>query len=152
MSGTTITDDSVWLDDPPSSLSWRSWPLGQNILGGSILLISLSVAGMGVHFVTGQIHLALLAAAVLAIALWRFFLPVAFELNADGVNQWLFGRHKLIPWRAIRRYEVYSSGVLLLPFYDGCVMDAFRGLHLPWGDHRDEVLAHLHYYLDRPRD
>lgn len=100
---------------------------------------------------TGRIHLALLAAAVLAASLWRFFLPVTFELNADGVNQYFFGRHRSIIWKEIRRYELRPAGVLLSPFSDSCPMDAFRGLFLPWGDRRDEVLGQIRYYLDRPK-
>lgn len=107
---------------------------------------------MGVRLLTGQTHLALLALAALAAALWRFFVSVVFELNADGVNRWVFGRHKLIAWRAIRRYEVCSTGVLLLPFSDRCPMDSFRGLFMPWASHRHEVLAHLRYYLDRSQE
>ena len=99
--------------------------------------------------VTAETHLALLAVAALSVALWRFFLPTSFELNAEGVSQWLFGRRRRIPWRDIRRYQVCSSGVLLLPRADACPLDAYRGLYLPWAKHRPEVLAHVHYYLDR---
>jgi hypothetical protein len=102
--------------------------------------------------VTGRLHLALLAVAALGIALWRFFLPTTFELNSEGVSQWRFGRRRRIPWREIRRYDVYSSGVLLLPVADACPLDACGGLFLPWGKHRPEVLAHVHYYLDRPAE
>ena len=92
----------------------------------------------------------LLALVALATALWRFFLPVVFQLSEEGVDQWLFGRRRRIPWQAIRRYEVCSAGVLLLPHEDRPVMAAFRGLYLPWSTHRDEVLVHVHHYLDRP--
>lgn len=147
MSGDTVIYDSLELDSPPEAIIWRSWPLGDKPLGGSIVLVALAVAGAGVQWVTGRTHFALLAMAVLSITLWRFFLPVTFELNADGVSQWLFSRHKQISWQTIYRYEICTNGVLLLPFADRCPMDSFRGLYLPWGDHRAEVLAHVHHYL-----
>ena len=31
-------------------------------------------------------------------------------------------------------------------------MDAFRGLYLPCGSRRDEVLAQLRYYVGRPQE
>jgi hypothetical protein len=65
------------------------------------------------------------------------------------VNRWVFGRYRRIPWQEIRSYRVYSNGVLLLPTADPCPMDAFRGLYVPWGRHQGEVLAQVHYYLDR---
>ena len=134
---------------PPPPVQWRSWPLRENIPAAVALVAGLVAAGIGVRWVTGQMHLAVLAGAVLGLAMWRFFVPTLFELNTEGVSLWLFARHRQIPWTEIRRYEVRSSGVLLLPRAEPCPVDAFRGLYLPWGKHRDEVLAQVRYYLDR---
>jgi len=137
-------------DNPPPALSWRCWPIREHPMGTLIVLAGLAAAALGVRWLTDQTHLALLAVGALALALRRFFLPVVFELNPEGVQQWLFGRHRRIPWTVIRRYEVCPAGVLLLPFADRSAMDAFRGLYLPWGSHRDEILFQVRYYLDRP--
>ena len=134
----------------PPSIQWRVWPLAESLPAAVLVSAGLLGGGAAVRWVTGQTHLALVAVAVLAIALWRFFLPVWFELNSEGVSQWVFGRPRRIAWRKIRRYEVCSSGVLLLPRADARPLDVCRGLYLPWGKHRSEVLAHVHYYLDRP--
>jgi hypothetical protein len=83
----------------------------------------------------------------LALSLWRFFLPVVFTLSDTGVNETLLGRDRRIPWLAIRRYELQSKGVLLLPYSDAAGVDSLQGLFLPWGSHREEVLALLSYYL-----
>ena len=142
--------EAFWTDDPPPSLSWRVWPVHDHVAGALIVLGSLAAVAVGVRWMTGQTHLALLASGALAVAMWRFFLPVAFELNPEGVGQWLFGRRRRIRWTAIGRYEICSAGVLLLPFDDRSTMDPFRGLYLPWGSHRDAVLFHVRFYLDRP--
>ena len=123
-----------------------------SILSACVVLAGLTAAGMGVHAATGRLHLALFAVLVLTVALWRFFIPVLFELNTDGVNQWVFRRHRRISWNEIRRYEICSKGVLLLPHADSRPMDAFRGLYLPWRNRREEVLAQVHYYLDPARE
>jgi len=137
------------LEESPPSVQWRSWPVRERMAAASMVVGGLVAAGLLVRWITGQTHLALVAVAVLAIALARFFLPTLFELNPDGVSQWRLGRRRRIPWREIRSYEICAAGVLLLPHADPCPLDAYRGLYLPWGQHRDEVLAHLHYYLDR---
>ena len=134
--------------DPPVPVQWRSWPLREGALRASLVLAGLVAAWAVVRWVTGQMHLALLAMAALGLSLWRFFLPVTFELNAQGVDQWLLGRHRHIPWQAIGGYEVCQAGVLLLPEADCCPIDVFRGLYLPWGSRREEVLAHVRYHLD----
>ena len=150
MSTTSEHHDAPWAREPPPAMRWRNWPLRDNVLAGLGVLAALSAAGLGVRWVTEQTHLAWLAVALLALALWRFFLPASFELNADGVSQWRFRRCRRISWNAVRRYEICSAGVLLLPHADRCPMDPLRGLYVPWGSRRDEVLAQIRYYLDRP--
>jgi len=135
--------------DPLPSVRWRSWPLVDELPRASLVLLALVAAAAAIHWATGEVSAALLAAAALCVALWRFFLPVWFELSAGGVDQWIFGRRRRIPWGAIHRYEVRSTGVLFLPRADRCPIDAFRGLYLPFSTRREEVLAQIHHYLDR---
>jgi len=134
--------------EPPVPIQWRSWPVREGVVGASLVFLGLVAAWALVRWITGQMHLALLAMAALGLSLWRFFLPVTFELNAQGVEQSLLGRRRCTAWEAIGRYEVCKSGVLLLPHRDRCPIDVFRGLYLPWGSHREEVLAHVRYHLD----
>lgn len=135
---------------PPPPVQWRSWPVRESFPTALAILGGMTLAGVLVGWLTGRTHLALLAVAVLGAAMWRFFVPTLFELNANGVSRWVLGRYRRIPWREIRRYQVCSTGVLLLPTADSRPTDAFRGLYLPWGKRRGEVLAQIHYYLDRP--
>jgi hypothetical protein len=115
-----------------------------------LVVIGLLAAAVVIRVLSGHTVMTLLALAALVAALWRFFLPVVFELSDRGVDQWVLGRHRRIPWRAVRRYEICSAGVLLLPREDRSAMAAFRGLYLPWEAHREEVLARVRHYLDRP--
>lgn len=99
---------------------------------------------------TGQTHLGVLAVAALGLAMRRFFVPALFELNTGGVSQRVLGRHRRVPWAEIRCYEVHSTGVLLLAQADPAPIDVFRGLYLPWGKHRERVLAQVGFYLGPP--
>jgi len=135
-------------DEPPPLVRWRSWPIADKPLQAIFLMAGLIAVGMVAYRTTNRMHLAVLAAAVLAAALWRFFLPVMYEVNADGVNRWLFGRHRRIPWGEVRHYEVSSTGVLLLPCQRRSAIDVVRGEFVPWGSHRDEVLAQIRYHLE----
>ena len=143
---------SAWADEPPPLVRWWSCPIRDGILGALVVLGGLTAAGIGLHAATGRLHLALFAVLVLTLALWRFFTPVLFELNTDGVNQWVLGRHRRISWNEIHRYEICSKGVLLLRHADCRPIDAFGGLYLPWRNRREEVLAQVHYYLDPPEE
>ena len=137
--------------EPPPPIRWRSWPVRDNAVRGLIVTVGLLIAAVVVGWLAGKAYLGLLALAALVAALWRFFLPVVFELSGEGVDQRLFGRQRRIPWHTIRSCEVRSAGVLLLPHEDRSAMAPFRGLYLPWTTHRDEVLAHVRHYLNRSR-
>ena len=148
MSSASTQGGSAWVDEPPPLVRWRRWPVRDNFLAGALAIFGLIGAGAFVYWQTDKLHLAIGAAAVLVVASWRFFVPVTFELNAEGVHQWIWGRHRRIPWSEIRRHQVFSSGVLLLPYEEGSPIEIMQGVFLPWGLRRDEVMAQIRYYLD----
>lgn len=152
MPSTSELSQASWTDEPPPLVRWRSWPLRDNPLVGVLILAGVLVAGMYVFRASTQLHLAVGAAAVLAVAGWRFFVPVTFELNSEGVHQWVFGRHRRIPWTEIRKHRIFPSGTLLLPYEREAPIDVLHGLFLPWGRRREEILAQLRYYLDPPAE
>jgi hypothetical protein len=147
MDSTAHPRDSTLSRDPPPPVQWRCWPLRDKPWASIVVLSGLLAAGMGVRGLCAETHLAVLAAAALGLAMWRFFVPTWFELNEGGVHQWVLGRHRRIPWDRIFCHEVRATGVLLLPRADACPMDAFRGLYLPWGERRGDVLSHVRYHL-----
>ncbi len=136
--------------EPPLPIRWRSWPARERLLQTLALVVGLLVAALVIQWLAGQMLLTLLALVALVTALWRFFLPVVFELSEGGVDQWFFGRQRHVPWRAVEGCEVCAAGVLLLPNKDRWPLAPFRGLYVPWTSHRVEVLAHIHHHLDRP--
>ncbi len=122
--------------------------MGDGPVRAVLVLGMLLAAWILVRWLTGQAPLAMLALALLMVTLWRFFVPVTFELNAQGVEQSLFRWRRRIPWSAVGSYEVCHGGVLLLPTVQQRPVDVFRGLFLPWDGRREEVLAHVRYHLD----
>ena len=141
--------DVLGRQPPPTPIRWQSWPLRDSGVRTLLVLLGLLVAAVVVRWTTGRTILALVALLALIAALWRYFLPVEFELSQQGVDQWVFGRRRRISWKAVRRYEEYPAGVLLLPHEDRSAMAAFGGLFLPFKTHRDEILAHLRQYTGR---
>ncbi|MDY0168433.1 MAG: hypothetical protein RBS80_17925 [Thermoguttaceae bacterium] len=131
-------------------IRWRSWPVARSPVRSGLVLLGVVTLGLLVWVTVGSWPLGLLAAAALVVTLWRFFTPVAFGLSEYGVDQWVYGRRLRIPWRAIRRYQVCSAGVLLVPHGERTIMAPFRSLYLPWESHCDEVLAYMRHYLDGP--
>ncbi len=131
-------------------IRWQSWPVARSPVRSGLILLGVVMLGLLVWVTVGSWPLGLLAVAALAVTLWRFFTPVAFGLSEYGVDQWVYGRRLRIPWRAIRRYQVCSAGVLLVPHGERTIMAPFRSLYLPWEGHCDEVLVYMRHYLDGP--
>jgi hypothetical protein len=132
---------------PGAAMRWRSWPAREHPLVAVLVLAALVGAALAVRWLCGQPYLAWLAAAALAASLWRFFLPIDYELGEDGIDQWLFGHHRRIPWSAISRYEVWDAAILLLPQDVACPLDLARSFYLPCRGRRDEVLAEVRQRL-----
>ena len=133
--------------DPPPSVRWRVWPVLEQPGLGVVILLAVAFAGLATQWATGRPQLGLLAAAVLLAAVWRFFLPISFELDRNGIVQQLFGYRRRVHWKAIRRHERCNEGVLLLPHADDCPMDRLRGLFLPWGVYRRNVVEQIDFHL-----
>ena len=135
---------------PPPPLRWRSWPIeegGRNAwLLSAMLLAMTSLVG----WMTTSAIWALVAAGLMGLAGWRYFVPVHFEINHQGIFQEALGQRWRIAWRSIGAVEVCRDG-LLLTRGDICCAAA-RGLYLPWSQHRGEVLALVSYHLQQIRD
>ncbi|MCE9607142.1 MAG: hypothetical protein K8U03_19835 [Planctomycetia bacterium] len=134
----------------PVPIAWRIWPVIDSVwelLGLSALLVAVPVL---VWSLSGRTALTVASTAAVGLVMWRNFLPTICEMNALGVTQRIFGRTRRIPWLSIDRYVVGRRGVFLTSA--GAPLELFRGLYLPWGSHRDQILASLRYYLPNAED
>jgi len=135
------------IDGRPAAIRWRSWPAVERFGRTGLVALVLLVATALVRWSTGRTVLALLALAALLVALWRYFVPVHFELDENGVDHWALGLRRHVPWSAISRYEVCRTGVLLVPNGDQTPMSAIAGLFLPFAENEEAVLRRLRYYI-----
>lgn len=138
---------ATFVFDAPPSVRWRVWPLLDQPTRGVWVLAAAAFAGLLANWATGRPQLGVLVSLVLIAAVWRFFLPTSFELDRNGLNHRRLGHRRRISWKAIRGHEHCKAGVLLLPHTDACPMDHLRGIYLPWGENRAEVLAHIEFHL-----
>jgi hypothetical protein len=93
----------------------------------------------GVGF--GGAGYALLAAAMLAVSLARYFLPTWYELGEAGVAVRFLGRVRAVPWSQVQRVATHREGVFLSPFERPSRLDPFRGTFLRFAGNADEVVS-----------
>lgn len=79
------------------------------------------------------------------VAFWMVFsatadylLPIRYELDAVGVRQkgW---SPRVMRWEKVKRVVWGEDGVLLSPFAHPSRLNAYRGVFLWYGDHREAV-------------
>lgn len=137
-------------DDPPavfensrssnSDVTLLNWPLIQDGWR-SVFYVSLTAAvTLVTGYVTGHKPSAVLAALAIVLSMWRFWLPVRFHFNYNGITQTVVGHQRLIPWRFVRRCEALRHGLLFYFTTDRSPLSFFSSLYVDWRDRRDDLL------------
>jgi len=129
---------------PPRTapLAWRAHPArhrpgAAGLAGLAVAAVALASAAMG------GVFWGLVALIVLPLSLSRFFFPSRFLIDSDGVTAtYLLGTGRLA-WPEIRRFCYDRHGLYLSTRSRRSRLDAYRGLHLLFGAHREEVLRRV---------
>lgn len=148
--GSTIRSLTSQADAELSSLSivrWRSWPLVNGrpwswLLPAEILCVGAVVWRLGSGWLLG-----LLAIVSLALSAWQYLLPVTYEFCSLGVRRYTLGRMRLVPWTAIRAYQLRPTGVVFFQRSDPAAVDLLSSLFVPYPSDEDEVVVAVRLYL-----
>lgn len=133
----------------PVPQAWRSWPVVDSPVEFIVLTAALALM-IGVAFRFGGPLTAITAGVVLIVASWRRYVPTFYELSALGISENCLGRKRRIPWISIDRFVLGRKGAYLSS--SGAPLELLRGLYLPWGAQREQIVATLRYYLPRAED
>ncbi len=135
----------------PPSVRVVNWPLRDSGVWGGLAVATWAGVALLAGQVSGSAAMAVVCGAALALACWRFVVPVTFEFGPQGVIQTLWRFRWRIPWRHIARYEVRQSGVLLLADPQPTSLSPLYGVYVRWHGQRNEVLGVIEFFLDRHR-
>ncbi|REJ91489.1 MAG: hypothetical protein DWQ35_14180 [Planctomycetota bacterium] len=128
-------------------LRWTVWPLVDRPLVSLGVVALMAALGWGVAVGSGGWYWGVLAAMALALSLWRYLLPVTFDVGIRGLRQDSLLQQARTSWSDIRAVRRCRGGLLMLPGTDDRPLDAMRGLFVPWGPHRAELLQLVALYL-----
>ena len=134
------------------SLRWRSWPLVDQPMWAWLVPLGILSIGGFVFWLGGSWILALVACAALAAAFWQFLLPVTYEVTSLGLRRQALRRRRLIPWQAIRAYQLRTTGVACFRRPEPTAMDLPNCLFVPYPPDADELLVALRLYLPHAVD
>jgi hypothetical protein len=130
-----------------TSLRWRSWPLADHSHWSWLLPVGIVSTGVAVWWLGGGVLLGVAAATALAVGMWQFLLPVSFEICSSGVRRYAMGRMRLVPWQAIRAYQLRTTGVVFFQKTDPATIDLLSSLYVPYPSDEDEVVVAVRLYL-----
>lgn len=129
------------MDDKSSSLEWSSHLMSQYPAKGVILAIVTVLFCVLMWILFEHWLYPVLTAIILFLSTMKFYFPMRYRLDADGVRRWHVGFEKFRPWSDFRNIYVHRDGLFLAPFEKPSRLDSFRGLYLTYRDNRDEVVA-----------
>lgn len=128
----------------PNDVAVWNWPLRDEGLRSWALLIAAIIIAAVVWIIYASPAFTLFTATTFALALWRLWLPVKWELGLTGVTMVVLGVRRRIPWLAIARFEMHDDGVWL---YADREASSQRGTFIGYAGQRERIRACIEYYL-----
>jgi hypothetical protein len=131
----------------PAVLRWRNWPLAENARWSWLVPLGILAIGGMVAYLGNSLLLGTLALLGLAATMWRFFVPVRYEISPLGLQRSALGRMQRMSWRAVRAYQLRPTGVVLFQHPDPNTIDLLRSAFIPYPVDEDDVLCALREHL-----
>ena len=88
----------------------------------------------------------------LVVALNRFFFPSRFRIDPEGITARFPFQTQRLRWAEIRRFVVDEHGGYLSTRSKLSRLDAYRGLHILFGRHRQAVIDSIRTHLTKGGD
>lgn len=134
-------------DDAQLEFAWRAHPAREHV--GRAAFGAALIAGLAAltSLFMQSVPWGLFAAAILLLTLNRFFLPSRFTIDAEGITARYPLRRQRLRWAELRRYASDDHGGYLSTRARRSWLDAYRGLHVLFGEHREVVSARIRAHL-----
>lgn len=91
------------------------------------------------------------AALLFIIALNDYLFPVRYEITEHAAASFAVFAKSRIEWGSVRKYYIDDTGIKLSPFENQTRLEAYRGVYLRFGSHKDEVTAAVRRMRDEHR-
>jgi hypothetical protein len=122
-------------------LEWSVWPARERPWAAAVLVVSLLVLGVLIAQGTGDRVLGAAAPAFVLLSVGSFIARTRYRLTPESIEVRALGVARARPWSEMRRATVDRGGVFLSPFQKRSWLEAYRGVRLPFGGNRDQVVA-----------
>ena len=101
--------------------------------------MALIAFGLGL-LVFKTIVFAVLGVAIILISTAEFWLGTSYKVDSNGASARTGASMTSLEWSAVKQAIVQNDGVKLSPLGTSSRLEAFRGVFLKYGDHKEQVL------------
>lgn len=129
------------------TFSWRAHPAQErpnHALWAAVAILGMAAA---VYFSFDSVAWAVVSLVVLVVALNRFYFPSTFTIDDTGILARYPLRRKQVRWDRIRRFVHDEHGGYLSTRATISRLDAFRGIHILFGNDRGAVVGRIRSHL-----
>jgi hypothetical protein len=148
--GSTVRSATKNAEQGPAiveTIRWQSWPLIDWPRWSWLIPAGILSIGGFVWWCGGGWPLAVVITVALAMSMWQFLLPITFEVGAPGVRRYALGRMRLVPWQAVRAYQLRPTGMIFFQRSDPTSVDILKSLFVPYAADADEMIIAIRSYL-----
>ena len=128
-------------------IRWRVWPLRQQPLAAMLVALGLAAAGALTYYMLASPALVCLSLSALALAGWRFFVPIDLTVDDGGIKQQWLAWRRYDDWNSFRAFSSLAHGFILWPSENFCPLDTARSLFVPCDCQKAELVVLLRRHL-----
>jgi hypothetical protein len=92
-----------------------------------------------------------ISAIILLLSLAGFFFPTHYWLDQESASSRGLISRKKRSWNGFQKYYVGKKGIHLSPYARPSKLESLRGIYLPFGGKREEILHYIEERMKRGR-
>jgi hypothetical protein len=129
-----------------ASAQWRSWPLVDWRRWSWLVPLGIALIGEFVLWQADWILAVIVVVALIAV-FWQFLTPVVYEVTPLGIRRYAFRRVRLVPWQAIRAFQLRPTGAVFFQRPNPTKVDLLSSWFVPYPHDSDEMVVAVRLYL-----
>ncbi len=131
------------MNSASETLDWRAHPAKERTRAAFVAAVVIIAVAVAVYFSLRSVIWSLVAMAAMTLSLNHFFFPSRFTIDSEGITARYLFRSQRYSWQNVRRFFHDDRGGYLSTRSRPSRLDAYRGMHIQFGGHREAVVKKI---------
>jgi hypothetical protein len=128
-------------------LNWRAHPAKERTRAAVVAIVVILSVTVAVYISLQSMVWSLIALTAMVVSLNHFLFPSRFTIDNEGITARYFFRSQRYSWESIRRFFHDQNGGYLSTRSKPSRLDAYRGMHIQFGEHKEAVVRKIREHL-----